>query len=657
MARRNIYSLRDVMPQQARQSILSSRPSPKPRTRNIELLARCNQAWENLREVRETRDRIMNYCYGDQWGDVIEYDGGVITERSYIKKQNTVPLVNNVMISILNSTVGLYAKQGAEPVCFARAHNAQWLSDMMSATMQCNWQNTMMPDLLKHAFEDYLIGGVSVMRESYEEKDQIYDAWTEYYDPNYAFWEGGYDVRHVDMELIGVLHDISPEDLFKMFAKKEYGLTKESLQKIFNILPDDTIYRKYYTDGMQLNEKHDIDNVTFDTPSNPRMCRVIEVWYKDTKKRYQCYDPIANSMDETYYRVEMEDIKGIDEINRQRKKLYDEVGLPEEERPYITKELIDDTYWKYTYMAPDGTVLCEGETPYDFHSHPFTIKLYPFINGQIHPYMGNIIDQQRYINRLIVMHDMAARSAAKGVTIVPIDCIPDGMTPQVFADNFTAYDGLVFYNASKVNPNLRPEIITSNAVQIGTYELLQLQMQLIRDISNVSGALQGKTPSAGTSASRYAQETQNATTSLYTVLFDFTSLTEALADKKCQIIKQYYDDKRLIYNKANSNDMLEYDRLSARDVKFMISIKEAAATAAYQTQANDTLLQVLQLPPDMMQLFLQNCNLPFADKLLQQIQSQQMQMQQEAMMQQQMEAERADPEKVRQAEQILGKPN
>lgn len=657
MARRNIYSLRDVMPQQARQSILSSRPSPKPRKRNIELLARCNQAWENLREVRETRDRIMNYCYGDQWGDVIEYDGGVITERSYIKKQNTVPLVNNVMISILNSTVGLYAKQGAEPVCFARAHNAQWLSDMMSATMQCNWQNTMMPDLLKHAFEDYLIGGVSVMRESYEEKDQIYDAWTEYYDPNYAFWEGGYDVRHVDMELIGVLHDISPEDLFKMFAKKEYGLTKESLQKIFHILPDDTIYRKYYTDGMQLNEKHDIDNVTFDTPSNPRMCRVIEVWYKDTKKRYQCYDPIANSMDETYYRVEMEDINGIDEINRQRKKLYDEVGLPEEERPYITKELIDDTYWKYTYMAPGGTVLCEGETPYDFHSHPFTIKLYPFINGQIHPYMGNIIDQQRYINRLIVMHDMAARSAAKGVTIVPIECIPDGMTPQDFADNFTAYDGLVFYNASKVNPNLRPEIITSNAVQIGTYELLQLQMQLIRDISNVSGALQGKTPSAGTSASRYAQETQNATTSLYTVLFDFTSLTEALADKKCQIIKQYYDDKRLIYNKANSNDMLEYDRLSARDVKFMISIKEAAATAAYQTQANDTLLQVLQLPPDMMQLFLQNCNLPFADKLLQQIQSQQMQMQQEAMMQQQMEAEKADPEKVRQAEQILGKPN
>ena len=657
MARNNIYSLRDVMPQQAHQSILSPRPTRRKQKKNIELLARANQAWENLREVRETRDRVMNYCYGDQWGDVIEYDGGVITERSYIKKQNTVPLVNNIMVSILNSTVGLYAKQGAEPVCFARAHNAQWLSDMMSATMQCNWQNTMMPDLLKHAFEDYLIGGVAVVRESYEERDQIFDAWTEYYDPNYAFWEGGYDVRHIDLDLIGVLHDISPEELYKMFAKKEYGLTKESLQKIFHILPDDTIYRRYYSDGMQLNERHDIDNVTFLTPSNERMCRVIEVWNKDTKRRYQCYDPIANSMDETYFRVEVEDIAGIDEINRQRKKLYDEAGLPEEERPYISKEIIDDTYWKYTYMAPDGTVLCEGETPYDFHSHPFTLKLYPFINGQVHPYMGNIIDQQRYINRLIVMHDMAARSAAKGVTIVPIDCLPEGMTPQEFADNFTAYDGLVFYNTSKINPNARPEIITSNAVQIGTYELLQLQMQLIRDISNVSGALQGKTPSAGTSASRYALETQNATTSLFTVLFDFTSLTESLADKKCQVIKQYYDDKRLIYNRNNTNEMVEYDRLSARDVKFMISIKESAATAAYQSQVNDTLMQVLQLPPEIMQLYLQNCNLPFADKLLQQIQTEQAQMQDEAMMQQQLDAEKADPQKVKQAQQILGKPN
>ena len=172
--------------------------------------------------------------------------------------------------------------------------------------------------------------------------------------------------------------------------------------------------------------------------------------------------------------------------------------------------------------------------------------------------MSNIIDQQRYINRLIVMHDMAARSSAKGITIVPKGCIPDDMTPQDFADEFTEYDGIIFYETSRLNPNARPEIITSNAVQIGTTELLQMQLNLTKEITNVSGALQGKTPSAGTSASRYAMEQQNATTSLYSLLSDMTVFTEKLAKKKVSNIKQYYDNGRPIMNKDNTN-IIEYE--------------------------------------------------------------------------------------------------
>jgi hypothetical protein len=96
------------------------------------------------------------------------------------------------------------------------------------------------------------------------------------------------------------------------------------------------------------------------------------------------------------------------------------------------------------------------------------------------------------------------------------------MSRQDIADEFTEYDGIMFIQTNRLNPNLRPEIITSSAVQIGTQELLQMELNLARDITNVSGALQGKTPSAGTSAARYAQETQNATTSLEALMHDFT---------------------------------------------------------------------------------------------------------------------------------------
>ena len=594
------------------------------RKTDYELLQRCWQAWNNLEAVRMTRDRAKRYCYGDQWGDTVRvYKNGYyydMTEREYLKRKGSVPLSNNVMVSILNTLVGMYAKQGAEPVCFARTRSSQSLSDMMSATMQCNWQNTQMEDLLKHALEDYLIGGVMVCRETYEDRTQeIEDSWTDYIEPNYVFWEGGSDPRHLDLSLIGVLHDESVNDLYKKFAREEYGLSIDDLNRIFDIDPDNS-----QTEGTMHNDTNDLSNISFDIPSKRgHYVRVIEAWTTETKYRYQCYDPIATNESDAYFRIECDDKVLIAELNAknvERKKQYDLMGVPPEDRAYITAKKVADKYWYYTFMAPDGTVLCRGETPYDFKSHPFTVKFYPYVNGEIHPFMGNIIDQQRYINRLIIMNDMAIRSSAKGLMFVPTQVL-DGMTPDEFAEQATEYDGMIFYTPKATLPNSRPDVVTSNAVNLGTNELLQIELNLMREVSNVSGALQGKTPTAGTSASRYAQESQNASTSLYSILKDMESFTECVAQKKCMMIKQYYDNGRPIFNRDNTYPM-EYDRLAARDIMFKISIKNAAATASYQNNINDKLDRLLEMGAINIVQYLQNLNEPFADKLLQDVQSQ-----------------------------------
>lgn len=594
------------------------------RKTDYELLQRCWQAWNNLEAVRMTRDRAKRYCYGDQWGDTVRvYKNGYyydMTEREYLKRKGSVPLSNNVMVSILNTLVGMYAKQGTEPVCFARTRSSQSLSDMMSATMQCNWQNTQMEDLLKHALEDYLIGGVMMCRETYEDRTQeIEDSWTDYIEPNYAFWEGGSDPRHLDLSLIGVLHDESVNDLYKKFAREEYGLSIDDLNRIFDIDPDNS-----QTEGTMHNDTNDLSNISFDIPSKRgHYVRVIEAWTTETKYRYQCYDPIATNESDAYFRIECDDKVLIAELNAknvERKKQYDLMGVPPEDRAYITAKKVADKYWYYTFMAPDGTVLCRGETPYDFKSHPFTVKFYPYVNGEIHPFMGNVIDQQRYINRLIIMNDMAIRSSAKGLMLVPTQVL-DGMTPYEFAEQATEYDGIMFYTPKATLPNSRPDVITSNAVNLGTNELLQIELNLMREVSNVSGALQGKTPTAGTSASRYAQESQNASTSLYSILKDMESFTECVAQKKCMMIKQYYDNGRPIFNRDNTYPM-EYDRLAARDIMFKISIKNAAATATYQNNINDKLDRLLEMGAINIVQYLQNLNEPFADKLLQDVQSQ-----------------------------------
>ena len=623
---KKIPTLSRVMPSSGKtfDSVKRRMERQNGRKTDYELLQRCWQAWNNLEAVRVTRDRAKRYCYGDQWGDTVRvYKNGYyydMTEREYMKRKGSVPLSNNVMVSILNTLVGMYAKQGTEPVCFARTRSSQSLSDMMSATMQCNWQNTQMEDLLKHALEDYLIGGVMVCRETYEDRTQeIEDSWTDYIEPNYVFWEGGSDPRHLDLSLIGVLHDESVNDLYKKFAREEYGLSIDDLNRIFDIDPDNS-----QTEGTMHNDTNDLSNISFDIPSKRgHYVRVIEAWTTETKYRYQCYDPIATNESDAYFRIECDDKVLIAELNAknvERKKQYDLMGVPPEDRAYITAKKVADKYWYYTFMAPDGTVLCRGETPYDFKSHPFTVKFYPYVNGEIHPFMGNVIDQQRYINRLIIMNDMAIRSSAKGLMLVPTQVL-DGMTPDEFAEQATEYDGIMFYTPKATLPNSRPDVITSNAVNLGTNELLQIELNLMREVSNVSGALQGKTPTAGTSASRYAQESQNASTSLYSILKDMESFTECVAQKKCMMIKQYYDNGRPIFNRDNTYPM-EYDRLAARDIMFKISIKNAAATASYQNNINDKLDRLLELGAINIVQYLQNLNEPFADKLLQDVQSQ-----------------------------------
>lgn len=630
MAKTRILTLSKVMPRRNTYDSVKARKRRQEHGKDWELLTRCRNAWNNLSGVRETRARTMRYCTGDQWSDTIRvYKNGYwqeMSERDYMERRNQTPMSNNIMVSILESITGLYAKQGTEPVCFARDNDSRQLSDMMSATMQCNWQTTEMQDLLNHAIKDYLQGGQMFVRESWEDKElEMPDAWTELMEPDHMFFECGSDPRHNDLSLIGVLHDVSREDLYQKFAREEYGLTIKDLDTIFDL---EDPYE--HEGGYEFNDEKALANLSFDYSNKGRhYVRVIEVWTTETKPRLQCFDPIATSGNNAYFRIDLDDMAMIAKLrsdNNKRKQQYDEMGIPEDERAYIKSWEVADKYWYYTYMSPDGTILCQGETPYDYKSHPFTMKLYPYINGEIHPFMANVIDQQRYINRLIVMNDMALRSSFKGFKMIPTTVL-GGKSPEQFMEQAVEYDGYIFYTPKRTMPNVKPEIITSNAVNIGTNELLQIELNLIREVTNVSGALQGKTPSAGTSAARYAQESQNATTSLFTILSDMEVFTERLATKKCMTIQQFYEDGRKIFNKDGLN-VYRYDRLSARDIHFKISIKNAAATAAYNTSQNDDLKELLGMGAINLIQYLQNVNKPYADKLLSSIQEQQAQLEQ-----------------------------
>lgn len=592
---------------------------------NVPLLERFHRAWENLSKFREDRDRSLRYIYGDQWSDQILYKGRLITEKNYIQSNGNIPLVNNVMRSLVNSVTGIYAKQDTEPVCFARNRDQQMVGNMMTTALQCNWQINKMPILLLNVFEEFLASGAAIARETYEFRDDNLDEYTDTPNPYYMAWEGGSDPRHTDIRMIGQMHDLDFNEMVSEFVNKETGLTIQNLREMYFGTDGNRIYDYNEPSMHQLNEKNNVRNVSFYSSSSPHEYRVFEIWTKEIKTRYRCWD--TNSGER--YKIELNQIKDVDAENRRRLEMGAQFGMPVKEIPLIETEKFVDNYWYYSFLSPSGHVLFEGETPYEHKSHPYTVKLYPFINGEVHSFTSTFIDQQRYINRLITLNDFILRTSAKGVTLVPEDCIPDDMSPEEFAEKWTSVDGLIIYKP-KTGSNLKPEIFHNNSTNIGINEMLQLQLGLIDRISSVHGALQGKEAASGTSAARYGMEAQNATTALAAILKSFTSFTEDIAKKKVKIMQQYYEDGRYISTSTNSSDITQYDAVSARDVEYFISIRESSATPVYRMMVNDWLKELWAGSNGLItvQDLLRYGDFPFADKLLQDIEERQSQVRQ-----------------------------
>jgi hypothetical protein len=132
-------------------------------------------------------------------------------------------------------------------------------------------------------------------------------------------------------------------------------------------------------------------------------------------------------------------------------------------------------------------------------------------------------------------------------------------------------------------------------------------------------------------------------------MHDFTSFIESIAEKKCMMIKQYYRDGRMVWNKDRTH-LIEYKNMSALDVDFEVNIKESAATAAYRTYINDQAMQLLQMGVIGVEEYLQITNLPFNDELLQIIEQRKAQ---QAALEQQLAANPANQQQVAQAQQML----
>ena len=586
--------------------------------RAFEVLWEAQQYWYAMETFRQDRERNKKYTYGKQWDDVICVDGVKMKEEDYIKQQGNVPLKNNLIRRMVQAVLGVYRSQAKEPTCTARDLDERRYGETMSTVLQCNMQLNRMTEINARCLEEFLISGFVVQRKWYGWRESNLDCWTDYVQPNNFFIDNNMrDFRGWDVSCLGEIHDISFEALTERFAHSANDYRR--LSEIYGRARDKRVLSTICKDfGFPLDGYFD-----FLVPQDQSRCRVIEVWRKESKPRFRCHD-INNG---EVFKIDEEDFEElVGSVNRQRLSDAEEFGIPREEVPLIRYEWHVDSYWYYYLLSPFGDILEEGETPYEHKSHPYVFKAYPFIDGEIHSFVNNVIDQQRYTNRLITMYDWIMRASAKGVLLFPEECMPSGMSIEDIADEWARFNGVIMIKQSKTGTAL-PQQIANNCTQIGISELLNLQLKFFEDISGVNGALQGKPGYSGMSASLYNQQTQNATMSLLDVLDTFSSFVKESATKDVKNIQQFYDTQR-IRNIAGKNSSIDCVPMQIREIEFDLSIVESTATPTYRAIANDLLMQLFERNAISVELLLQHIDAPFADELLQSIQSQKAQMEQ-----------------------------
>lgn len=605
--------------------------------KDVELLHRCEAVWNNMDEFRQQRARGIRFAYGDQWGDMITVNGKTTTYRKYLMDKGNVVIQNNLIKNKVETIVGNMVRERMEPVCHAIDREEQQYGEVMTATLQANCEKNIMPELYKMCMREICYGGIAAIYESYDDvsgPNRRMDTWSQFINPNLLIMESeAIDPRHWDISLIGRIYYKPIEGIYAQFAKtpSDYAILKEIYAN--QAVPFKTEKQR------EMNDQFDEGELVFMRSDDPTRCYVCEVWTRETKARIRLWDKNAGTeeiIDASDYAYRRE----IKAENQRRRSLAVENGFSEEEIPYIVGDgfgndedekngFFIDTFWYCRMLAPDGTILWEGESPYADRSHPFTVLVFPFADGKASGYMNDAIDQNLAINRAVVLHDWLLRAQAKGITLVPKALVPDDVSFEEFANSWTEVDGMIFIDVKPGEEGMIPKTFNSAAQTFDVGSLIATYSNLMDKGSPATDAMQGKSPHSGTSGALYAQMTANANLTIAALMESFHKFVEGILNKKLKNIIMFYEPDRFKKIAGSVEGVFDNENLNLneiQDIEYDMTIKESSNTPVARAVVNQDAKEFLLNNLISFDEYLQIADVPYADKILQGRQARQAEM-------------------------------
>ena len=583
-------------------------------TKATDVLKEAENAWWGLSEVRKKAARSQMYGFEDQWGDLVidPASGKKVTESAYIRSQGKVPLKNNVIRPILKNIDGQFRNNQTKPVCVVRDKRESKIGEMMSIAIEYCHQINETTEMDAASLTNLMLSGLCAQRVEYgmNPAKQNLDVWVYPTNTYRLFFNTDIeDPRTWDLRIIGEMYDMTLSDIVAAFARD-----KTTCDDIYRIYGDHNGATWADSFGLQGDQNKNMD---FYMPSRPDLCRVILVWKKESREALFCRDLLSGE----WWYSNLSDRKSIDVLNKQRMEEALANGMDPEDVLLVEYTYSIEQYWYYRYMTPFGDVLQEGRSPYWHKEHNYILNIYPFVNGKVFNFVDDFIDQQKYINRTLTMIDFIRSSTAKGLLIVDEDAF-QGMSREQIVDEYVRYNGVLFVRL-KQGQNIQNIVHQYNgsAAVAGDYELLNLQLKLINDISGVNSAMQGQTPSSNTPSSLYAQQVQNSSMNVKGLLDSFRNFQKKRDNKVMKTIQQFYTSARYI-DLAGSDYSKEskwYDPEKVQDSEIDVYITEGSNTPVYQMVMNEFLMELYKNQAINVKQLLENSSLPFAERILESI--------------------------------------
>lgn len=582
-------------------------------TENRRLLERVYTHWRSLADFRKRRARARDYFRGYQWRDLIEdpLTKEMVTEEDYIKSQGKVPLKQNLIRQMVKNLLGQYRSNPTQTIILSRVAEKANETEMMTNAIQSVKQTNNTNEVDVRTLEEFFISGASLHKILYS-PDNLHDTedvLIKKTSLSRAFFNADIEsFGHDDIRLIGEMHDLTMDDIVAAFA-----INKTDESRIRGM------YREIYQDPLFTSlrglSSRNTDELDFYIPKDINKGRVFEVWEKKAEWRMRVHD-YADASYEIRKDLTMDDI---DSMNAERIARGTELGLTPEQIPMIVAEEYYDHFFYVKFLTPNGHCLYEAETPYAHKEHPYVLNLFPLIDGEVWGLVEDVIDQQRYVNRLITLMDFVISASAKGVLLVPKDVIPEDMNIEDFAQEWRSFNGVIAYTP-KAHGKV-PEQVSFNSSNFGVTELLQMQMSLFQDISGVHDAIQGKSAVSGTPAVMYAQQAQNSTLNSMDYVSAFNNWKQRRDWKVLQVIQQFYREERYlaVAGRASKPESRKYDPKRIENMKFDVVITQGVDSPVYSQVMDDYLMKFMEAGAIDIKMLLENSSLPFADQLLESV--------------------------------------